>query len=155
MATATTTYDELYGSSEHFLGDDYEGEHTILIGYLLWLIGFTGAHRFYYGKPVSGAIWFCTFGLLGIGWIVDAFLIPAMDAEAYERFESGPVDYNVAWGCLLLAGPLGLHRFLQRKWISGLVYLFTAGLLGLGVLVDIFTLNTQIDEVNRGYLVPS
>ena len=28
------------------------------IGYLLWIFGFMGAHRFYYGRPVSGTIWF-------------------------------------------------------------------------------------------------
>ena len=28
--------------------------HSLLIGYLLWLFGFLGAHRFYYGKPVTG-----------------------------------------------------------------------------------------------------
>ena len=26
--------------------------HSKLMGYLLWLFGFTGSHRFYYGKPV-------------------------------------------------------------------------------------------------------
>ena len=25
--------------------------HSMLIGYILWIFGFTGAHRFYYGKP--------------------------------------------------------------------------------------------------------
>ena len=39
--------------------------HSKAIGYLLWIFGFTGAHRFYYGKPVTGTIWFFTFGLLG------------------------------------------------------------------------------------------
>ncbi len=60
--------------------------HSKLIGYLLWIFGFLGAHRFYYGKPVTGTIWFFTFGLLFIGWIVDLFLIPAMDREADLRF---------------------------------------------------------------------
>ena len=41
--------------------------HLKSIGYLLWIFGFLGAHRFYYGKPVTGTIWFCTLGLLGIG----------------------------------------------------------------------------------------
>jgi TM2 domain-containing membrane protein YozV len=36
--------------------------HSKTIGYLLWIFGFTGAHRFYYGKPVTGAIWFYTLG---------------------------------------------------------------------------------------------
>ncbi len=50
--------------------------HLKSIGYILWLFGFLGAHRFYYGKPISGTIYFFTLGLLGIGWIVDLFLIP-------------------------------------------------------------------------------
>ena len=28
--------------------------HSKFVGYLLWIFGFTGAHRFYYGKPVTG-----------------------------------------------------------------------------------------------------
>jgi hypothetical protein len=40
-------------------------------GYILWLFGFIGSHRFYYGKQITGTIWFFTLGLLGIGWLVD------------------------------------------------------------------------------------
>jgi hypothetical protein len=32
--------------------------HSKVLGYLLWIVGFTGSHRFYYGKPVTGTIWF-------------------------------------------------------------------------------------------------
>ena len=53
--------------------------HSTLIGYLLWIFGFLGAHRFYYGKPISGTLYFFTLGLFFIGWIVDLFLIPGMD----------------------------------------------------------------------------
>jgi len=70
--------------------------HSKVLGYLLWIFGFTGSHRFYYGKPVTGTIWFFTFGLLGIGWLIDLFLIPSMDAEADLRFTVGPIEYNVA-----------------------------------------------------------
>ena len=38
--------------------------HSKTIGYLLWIFGFTGSHRFYYGKPITGTIWFFTLGLL-------------------------------------------------------------------------------------------
>ena len=43
--------------------------HSKLIGYLLWIFGFTGSHRFYFGRPVTGTLWFFTLGLLGIGWL--------------------------------------------------------------------------------------
>ena len=47
--------------------------HSKLIGYLLWIFGFLGSHRFYYGKPVTGTIWFFTLGLFFIGWIIYLF----------------------------------------------------------------------------------
>ena len=56
--------------------------HNKFVGYILWLFGFTGAHRFYFGKPRTGILWFLTGGLLGIGWLVDLFLIPGMDRQA-------------------------------------------------------------------------
>ena len=52
--------------------------HSMAIGYLLWIFGFTGAHRFYYGKPITGTIWFFTGGLLLVGALVDLVLIPGM-----------------------------------------------------------------------------
>lgn len=123
--------------------------HSVVIGYLLWIFGFTGSHRFYFGKPITGAIWFCTLGLLGVGWLIDAFLIPSMDAKADVRYEEGPFDYNIMWLLLTFLGIFGVHRFVMGKWISGLVYLVTGGFFLLGVLYDFFTLNGQIDELNR------
>lgn len=128
--------------------------HSKLIGYLLWIFGFLGAHRFYYGKPVTGTIWFLTLGLLGIGWLIDLLLIPAMDREADLRFRAGPIDYTLAWLLLTFLGVFGVHRFYMGKWLSGLVYLLTLGLFGLGILYDFWTLNDQISlehaRVNGG-----
>ena len=50
--------------------------HSVLVGYILWILWIMGAHRFYFGRPISGTIWFFTAGLLLIGWIIDLFLIP-------------------------------------------------------------------------------
>lgn len=122
--------------------------HSKVIGYLLWLFGFLGAHRFYYGKPITGTIWFFTLGLLGIGWLVDLFLIPAMDREAAIRFTSGTINYSIAWVLLTFLGIFGIHRMYIGKWLTGLLYLVTGGLLGLGVLYDFWTLNSQVSEVN-------
>jgi TM2 domain-containing membrane protein YozV len=122
--------------------------HSKVIGYLLWLFGFTGSHRFYYGKPISGTIWFFTAGLFLIGWLVDLFLIPGMDRQADRRFVAGPVDYTVAWLLLTFLGLFGVHRFYLGKWGTGILYLLTGGLLLIGILYDFWTLNNQVSEVN-------
>ncbi len=123
--------------------------HSVPVGYLFWIFGFTGAHRFYYGKPVTGTLWFFTFGLLGIGWLVDAFLIPSMDRQADLRFTQGPKDYTVAWALLTFLGFFGIHRFYLGKWITGIIWLLTGGLFTLGWLYDLWTLNEQVAEANR------
>ena len=122
--------------------------HLKTVGYILWIFGFTGAHRFYYGRPISGTIWFFTLGLLGVGWLVDLFLIPSMDREADLRFRSGEINYTVAWVLLTFLGLFGVHRMYMGKWLTGIVYLLTAGLLGLGYLYDFWTLNDQITVRN-------
>jgi len=127
-----------------------EGDtHSKTIGYILWIFGFMGAHRFYYGRPITGTIWFFTLGLLFIGWIVDLFLIPGMDAEADLRFEEGDRDYNVAWILLTFLGVFGVHRFYLGKWLTGVLWLLTGGVFFLGVLYDYWTLNEQVSAVNR------
>ena len=122
--------------------------HSVLLGYILWVFGFMGAHRFYYGRPISGTIWFFTLGLVGIGWIIDLFLIPGMDRTADLRFKSGNIDYNISWILLTFLGVLGIHRFYMGKIITGLIYLLTGGVFFIGVLYDFWTLNGQIDELN-------
>ncbi|MFO0905438.1 MAG: TM2 domain-containing protein [Pirellulales bacterium] len=123
--------------------------HQLAIGYILWVFGFTGAHRFYFGRPVTGTLWFFTLGLLGIGWLIDAFLIPAMERDAAERYQAGPYDYSLAWILLTFFGLFGIHRFYLGKIVTGLIYLFTGGLLGLGILYDFWTLNGQVSELNH------
>jgi TM2 domain-containing membrane protein YozV len=122
--------------------------HRKSIGYLLWLFGFTGSHRFYYGKPISGTIWFFTLGLLLIGWLIDLFLIPAMDRQADFRFRSGHLDYAVAWILLTFLGLFGIHRFYIGKWFTGIIYLLTGGIFGFGYLYDLWTLNDQVSQAN-------
>lgn len=147
--------------------------HSMLIGYILWIFGFTGAHRFYYGKPLTGILWLCTFGLFGIGWLVDLFLIPGMDRAAERRFKDGPYNYTIAWLLLAFLGPFGMHRFYMGKWGTGLMFmLVTLTSLSLVVFLlfilllwplaiplilmvlgmwayDFCTLNAQVDALNR------
>ena len=42
---------------------------------LCFFFGVFGVHRFYVGKVGTGLLWLFTFGLFGIGWLVDIILI--------------------------------------------------------------------------------
>ncbi len=123
--------------------------HSKAIGYVLWIFGFMGAHRFYYGRPITGTIYFFTLGLLFVGWIVDLFLIPGMDKNADLRFVAGPLNYNVAWTLLTFLGVFGIHRFYMGKWLSGIIYLLTGGVFLVGVIYDYWTLNDQLTLINK------
>ncbi len=123
--------------------------HSKLIGYLLWIFGFMGAHRFYYGKPITGTLWFFTLGLLFVGWIIDLFLIPSMDRDCDVRYEDGPKSYSVSWILLTFLGFFGLHRLYLGKWVTALIWFLTFGLFLVGYLYDYWTLNEQVSEANR------
>jgi TM2 domain-containing membrane protein YozV len=124
--------------------------HSLVLGYCLWIFGFMGAHRFYYGRQITGVIWFFTLGLFFIGWIVDLFLIPSMDRSADHRYVQGEVNYSVAWLLLTFLGLFGVHRMYMGKWVTGIIYLCTGGLFLVGLLYDYLTLNGQISDSNRG-----
>ena len=63
---------------------------SVAAAYILWLfLGTFGAHRFYLGRVTSGAIqlallmlgwipFFLGWFVLGVWWLVDAFLIPGL-----------------------------------------------------------------------------
>ena len=56
-------------------------------GYLLWslgLFGVCGLQRFYARKPLSGTLWLLTFGLCGIGQLLDLVLLPDMVRQANQ-----------------------------------------------------------------------
>jgi len=73
-----------------------------------------------------------------------------MDRAADARFKGGENNYSVAWLLLTFLGIFGIHRFYLGKWVTGLLYLFTVGLCGLGILYDFWTLNSQVSRRNGG-----
>lgn len=118
------------------------------MGYVLWLFGFLGAHRFYYGKRLTGILWMFTGGLLGVGWLFDLLWMPVLAGSARRRYEDGPYSYDFAWVLQTFLGIFGLHRMYLGKWITGVVWLLTGGLFGLGYIYDYLTLNELISEAN-------
>lgn len=58
------------------------------IAYLLWagaLVGLAGLQRIYVGKYGTGFLYLFTWGLFGIGQLVDLFAIPTMVDDANNR----------------------------------------------------------------------
>ena len=45
----------------------------------------------------------------------------------------------------------GAQRFYCKRYISGLIYLFTFGLFGIGQFIDLFTIPNMVDEENLKY----
>lgn len=125
-----------------------EPTHDLFLSYVFWVFGFIGLHRYYYGKRWTGLLYSLTLGLLFIGWIVDAFQLPSWSKASGENFKMGKYSYNVAWSFLIVLGGFGIHRFYLGKPLTGLLFLFTGGLLGFGIGYDIWTLNNQINEEN-------
>lgn len=57
------------------------------LAYVLWIggfFGFSGLHRMYMGRWVSGFIWFFTFGLCLVGQFIDLFMMKRMINDANE-----------------------------------------------------------------------
>lgn len=52
---------------------------------LCFLFGEFGVHRFYEGKIGTGLLWLFTFGLLGIGWLVDLICILCKPTTYYVK----------------------------------------------------------------------
>ena len=135
----------------HASDETMNDTHSLLVGYLLWIFGFLGAHRFYFGRPVSGTVYLFTFGLLGIGWLVDLFLMPSLERQADSSYAVGAINYTVTWLLLVFLGPLGLHRFYLGKPWTGLLFLLTCGIFLIGVIYDWWTVNEQISKENMLY----
>jgi TM2 domain-containing membrane protein YozV len=131
--------------------------HSLAVGRILWFFGFTGAHRFYFGKRKSGLL-MAFLTLIGpftffipaiLMWVVDLFLLPSMDRQADGRYVAGRLDYSVAWILITFLGAFGAHRFYQGKTITGILFLLTVGFFLIGWFYDFWTLNQQISDSNQ------
>ena len=49
-------------------------------------------------------------------------------------------------------GWAGIHRFYVGKVVTGVIYLFTGGLLGFGWFIDLFLLGGYVDTYNAMFM---
>jgi len=54
----------------------------------------------------------------------------------------------------LISPIAGIHRFYLGRPVSGVLYLLTWGFLGIGTVIDLFTMNRMVDDENRRLLYP-
>lgn len=55
---------------------------------------------------------------------------------------------GIAYLLWFFLGWAGIHRFYVGKIVSGVIYLFTFGLLGFGWFIDLFLLSGYVDTYN-------
>lgn len=61
---------------------------------------------------------------------------------------TAPKDVAIAYILWFFLGVLGVHHFYLGKVGRGVLWLLTAGLFGIGLIVDLFTLPSQVRQVN-------
>lgn len=63
-------------------------------------------------------------------------------------------ERSVGWAYGLwvvgLFGFCGIHRFYAGRWASGLLWLLTGGLCGVGQLVDLLFIPRMVEDHNKG-----
>tara|TARA_A100001015_G_scaffold14371_1_gene16797 strand:+ start:289 stop:711 length:423 start_codon:yes stop_codon:yes gene_type:complete len=122
--------------------------HSLLLGYLFWVLGFLGVHRFYFGRPVSGVLYLLTLGGFGVAWLLDLFWLECLHRHTPRHYVRGHTSYSLAWLLLVFLGIFGVHRAYMGRGRTGILFLLTGGVLLLGVIYDLCTLNQRISRDN-------
>ncbi|XP_062601245.1 uncharacterized protein LOC134262941 [Saccostrea cucullata] len=108
--------------------------------YVCWLpAGFLGLHHFYLNNIGLGVVYFFTFGLFGVGWVADAFLMSYHVKKANSDIPDDSKKKSTATTCILAispAGILGAHHYYLNRIGFGIAYTLTFGLFGVGYIVD-------------------
>ena len=123
----------------------------LALSLLTFFLGVFGVHRFYTGKIGTGLAFLFTGGFLGIGYIYDLVVILCgryVDSEGkivrnwinHDTTKASKKSRLVATLLAFFLGVLGIHRFYTGKIKTGVLYLLTGGILGIGYLRDLILL---------------
>jgi len=93
-------------------------------------------------------IWSFLLSILIINALT-GIILPIVMAVTVAR--EGRKSYVTAYAFLLHWGMLGIHRFYLGRYVSGIIWLFTGGLFGIGVFFDIFLTGAYIRFWNEDH----
>ena len=85
----------------------------------------------------------CHFYLLPITWSSFSFY--------FFNSSSLMADVCVAYILWFFFGLLGIHRFYLGRPISGIIWLLTVGVFGIGWLIDICLIPGMVEDYNHRY----
>lgn len=71
-------------------------------------------------------------------------------SNAIARHEERSIGWAYALWLPSLLGVCGLHRFYSGRYVSGLVWLLTYGLCGVGTAIDLFFVPRMVADHNEG-----
>ena len=84
------------------------------------------------------------------------------EVEEVEEESPSPVEYKIPKYSLIkmimciLFGYIGVHKFMEGKIVTGIIYMFTSGLFGIGYIVDLIIIISEFvkeyQNINKGRL---
>jgi TM2 domain-containing membrane protein YozV len=124
---------------------------SLALSYGLWclsLVGICGIHRVYNRKPLTGFLWLFTFGLCGIGQLVDLFLIPGM-VEGVNR------QLNLPPGSVAAGTPIDRQLLRLARQVGEKGFTINDALieLDLPLQFDSGSLQEEIDKLLQMHLL--
>jgi len=100
-------------------------------------MGLFGLHRFILGDRWMGVAYFFSFGLLGVGWLVDFLRLPWLNTTTTRARPVKQRRLTVAYALWLpLGGLLGLYHIYLGNYLEAFKRIFTLNFLGIGWLAD-------------------
>ena len=75
------------------------------------------------------------------------------DSSRVDKIEKKRFIRSKLIMCILMGG-LGIHKFMEKNYILGVLYLLTGGIFGIGIIIDILVyirklMQLKIDEMDE------
>lgn len=110
--------------------------------------GLVGAHHYYLGRYYFGVLYTFTFGIFGVGYIVDwirfQYLLKRSNNDNNKKHRKLD-DAYLLWFPL---GLVGLHHFYLKRPVWGTLYMLTLGFCGIGWMLDLFRMKKLVKNCN-------